>query len=124
MSIEELPSKVSNMTLNHVHLQVRDLRSTIAWIETILQARPEFANERMAAFAFGSFTLIFDQADRDVSATIGFASDNCDRDLRQLADRGATILEPPANKPWGVRAAYVKGPAALTVEIEGPATAS
>ena len=112
------------MTLNHVHLQVSDLGGTIAWIEAILQARPEFANERMAAFAFGSFTLIFDKADRDVLATIGFASENCDGDLHKLVDRGATVLEPPANKPWGVRAAYVKGPAALTVEIEGPVTAS
>lgn len=108
------------MTLNHVHLQVSDLGATIAWFGAILRASPEFADERMAVFAFSSFTVIFDKAGRDVSATLGFASENCDRDLREVVERGATVLEPPADKTWGVRAAYVKGPGALTVEIEGP----
>jgi uncharacterized glyoxalase superfamily protein PhnB len=52
-----------------------------------------------------------DLAAYDVSATVGFDSDDCDRDFRAVVERGAIPLEPPTNKPWGVRAAYFKGQA-------------
>ena len=74
----------------------------------------------MAAFSFNALTLIFDTANDDVSATVGFESDNCDRDYRTVAERGAVALEPPTDKPWGVRTAYFKGPGELKFEIEGP----
>ena len=108
------------MTLNHVHLQVRDLKAAIDWLETIWQVHPGFRNERMATFSFDSFILIFDAASDDAPATVGFESDDCDRDFRPLVERGAIVLEPPTNKDWGVRTAYFKGPGALKFEIEGP----
>lgn len=82
--------------------------------------KPEFQNERMATIAFGSFILILDAAETDTVATIGFESDDCDRDFREVVERGAVALDPPSNKPWGVRAAYIKGPGQLKFEIEGP----
>jgi catechol 2,3-dioxygenase-like lactoylglutathione lyase family enzyme len=108
------------MNLNHIHLQVRDLEATVSWFETILQAHPGFHCERMATFSFNSLTLIFDRAQDDASATVGFESDDCDRDFRAVIERGAIALEPPTNKDWGVRTAYFKGPGALRFEIEGP----
>jgi catechol 2,3-dioxygenase-like lactoylglutathione lyase family enzyme len=108
------------MTLNHLHLRVRDLNAAVAWFEAILQVQPGFRNERMATFSFNSLTLIFDAADDDVSAIVGFESDDCDRDFRAVIDRGAIAIEPPANKDWGVRTAYFKGPGGLKFEIEGP----
>jgi len=108
------------MVLNHIHLQVRGLDANVAWLETVLQVSPGFHNERMATFSFNSLTLIFDAAKEDVSATVGFESDNCDRDFRTVVERGAIALEPPTNKAWGVRAAYFKGPGELKFEIEGP----
>ena len=107
------------MVLNHIHLQVRDLNAAILWFETVMQIRPGFRNERMAAFSFDSMTLIFDLANNDVSATVGFESQDCDRDFQTVRERGAVALEPPTNKEWGVTA-YFKGPGALKFEIEGP----
>ena len=112
------------MILNHIHLQVRDLNAAVVWFETVLQVQPGFRNERLATFAFGSMTLIFDTADNDVAATVGFESVDCDRDFRAVVERGAVALEPPTNKPWGVRTAYFRGPGELKFEIEGPVTMS
>jgi uncharacterized glyoxalase superfamily protein PhnB len=61
-------------------------------------------------------TLIFDAASDDVSATVGFESDNCDRDFKAVVERGAAVLEPPTDKAWGVRTAYFKGPGELKFE--------
>jgi len=78
----------------------------------------------MATLVFGSVTLILDVSDADSSATIGFESDDCDRDYRAVLERGAVAIEQPTkiNKAWGVRAAYVQGPGRLRFEIEGPPT--
>jgi catechol 2,3-dioxygenase-like lactoylglutathione lyase family enzyme len=108
------------MILNHIHLQVRDLNAAVVWFERILQLNPGFRDERMATFSFNTMTLIFDAAKDDVPATVGFESNDCDRDFQTVVERGAVALEPPTNKPWGVRAAYFKGPGELRFEIEGP----
>ena len=108
------------MNLNHIHLGVRDLGGALAWLDQVWQLKPQFQNERMATIASGSFVLILDAAEMDTVATIGFESDDCDRDFRALVERGAAVLDPPSNKPWGVRAAYIKGPGQLKFEIEGP----
>src|SRR5215472_18329991 len=108
------------MTLNHIHLRIRDLNAAVGWFETVLLVHPGFRNERMAIFSFNSLTLILDTANDDVSATLGFESDDCDRDYRAVVERGAVALEPPMNKPWGVRTAYFKGAGELKFEIEGP----
>ena len=108
------------MTLNHIHQRVRDLNAAVVWFEKVFQLHPGFRNERMATFSFNSMTLIFDSAGDDVSATVGFESDNCDRDFNAVVERGAAVLEPPTDKEWGVRTAYFKGPGELKFEIEGP----
>ena len=110
----------NDMTLNHIHLRVRDLSAAIVWFQTILEIQPGFRNERMATLEFPSMTLILDAAQDDVAATVGFESKDCDTDFRTVVERGAAILEPPSNKPWGVRTAYFKGPGELKFEIEGP----
>ena len=108
------------MNLNHIHLGVRDLRTALDWLDRVWQLRPQFQNERMATIGFGSFILILDAAEADSSATIGFESDDCDRDFRAVLQRGAVALDPPSNKAWGARTAYVQGPGRLRFEIEGP----
>src|SRR5215475_4512091 len=112
------------MNLNHIHLRVRDLNGAVAWFKRILLVNTGFQNEHMATFSFNSMTLIFDASNEDVSATVGFESDDCDRDFRAVVERGAVALEPPTNKSWGVRAAYFKGPGELKFEIEGPVTSA
>jgi uncharacterized glyoxalase superfamily protein PhnB len=107
------------MTLNHVHFQVQDLKAAINWFETILHVRPGFQNERLATFSLNSLTVIVDAGSIDTAATLGFESDDCDRDFRAVVQRGAIALQPPTNQDWGVRAGYFKGPGGLKCEIEG-----
>ena len=108
------------MQLNHIHLGVRDLGAALEWLDRVWQLKPEFRNERMATLVFGAFTLILDAAETDTVTTIGFESDDCDRDFQAVVERGAVVIEPPSDKPWGVRAAYIQGPGQLKFEIEGP----
>ena len=108
------------MILNHIHLRVRDLNAAVIWFEKVMQLHPGFRNERMATFLFGPMTLIFDAAQDDVAATVGFESTDCDADFQIVVGRGAVSLEGPSNKDWGVRTAYFKGPGELRFEIEGP----
>jgi uncharacterized glyoxalase superfamily protein PhnB len=74
----------------------------------------------MAIFAVGEFELFLDAGDHDSRATIGFVSDDCDRDYSRVTARGAETVSAPEDKPYGSRAAYVKGPGVLTFEIEQP----
>ena len=108
------------MKLNHIHLGVRDLGGALAWLEKVWQLKPQFQNERMAMLSFGEFILILDAADADTPGTIGFESGNCDEDFRAVVERGAVALEPPSDRPWGVRCAYIQGPGRLKFEIEQP----
>ena len=48
------------MTLNHVHLQVRDLPAAVHWFALVLELKPGFQNERIATFIFGVMTFIID----------------------------------------------------------------
>ena len=63
-------------------------------------------------------TLILDAETEDSVATIGFHSVDCDGDFAALVERGARALQPPHNRPYGARVAYLQGPGALTIEIE------
>ena len=108
------------MILNHVHLQVRDLNAAVRWFVTVLELKAGFQNERIATFSFGAMTIIIDAAAADAPATLGFESDDCDRDFQAVIARGAAPIEEPVNRDWGVRTAYFKGPGAIKCEIEGP----
>ncbi len=108
------------MNLNHIHVGVRDLDGALDWLDRVWQLKPEFRNERMATIPFHSFILILDAATEDTAATIGFESEDCDRDFAAVLERGAVALDPPSNKPWGARAAYLQGPGRLRFEIEQP----
>jgi catechol 2,3-dioxygenase-like lactoylglutathione lyase family enzyme len=112
------------MNLNHIHLGVRDLPASLDWLDRVWQLKPQFQNDRMATIRFGAFILILDAAEADSPATIGFESDDCDRDFRTVLERGAVALDPPSNTAWGVRAAYIQGPGRLKFEIEGPTSES
>ncbi len=105
---------------SHVHLGVKDLRAALQWLDTVWQLRPTFQNERMASLPFGELSIILDVAAADTVATVGFESLNCDGDFRTVVSRGAIALEEPADRPWGVRSAYVQGPGALKFQIEQP----
>jgi hypothetical protein len=106
------------MKANHVHVGVRDLAGALAWLDRVWDLKPLFQIPQMAIFAAGDFQLFLDASNADSRATIGFVTDDCDRDYAWVTQRGAVTISAPEDKPYGVRAAYVKGPGELTFEIE------
>ncbi len=108
------------MRCNHVHVGVRDLGRAVEWFDRVWRIQPNVQNERLATYGFGSFMLILDLAPDDTLVTLGFESDDCDRDYRAVIERGAVAMQEPSDRAWGARAAYVKGPGAMKLEVEGP----
>ncbi len=108
------------MKANHVHVGVRDLQAAVGWLERVWELEPVFQIPQMAIFAVGDFSLFVDAEGHDSRATVGFVSEDCDRDYGRVTARGAQTVSAPEDKPYGSRAAYVKGPGALTFEIEQP----
>lgn len=106
------------MRFNHLHVPVRDLPAALDWMAMVWEIRPTFEDGAMAVVAVYGASMILDAADEDGTATIGFASDDCDADHLLATERGAETLEPPSDRAWGVRAAYLRGPGRLTFEIE------
>ena len=106
------------MTISHVHCRMKDLSGAVEWFTSRCGVAPSFTDSRMAVLPFGEFTLILDAASDDSIATIGFDSPDCDADFAAMVARGAQAVEPPRDRPYGARAAYLQGPGALTIEIE------
>ena len=106
------------MKSSHIHVNVKDLQSATHWMEKTLAFKPAFQNDRMAVVPVGGFSIIFDAANHDTVATIAFDSEDCKSDFNQIAARGVEVIEGPTEQPWGVIAAYIKGPGQLTFEIE------
>ena len=103
---------------NHVHVFVRDLADALAWFARIWAAEPTYRDESMAVLPFGPILIVLDENDEETFTTLGFASADCDSDFRIVVDRGAVVIEEPADRSWGVRVAYLKGPGRITVELE------
>jgi len=103
---------------NHVHVFVRDLAGALAWFARIWAVEPTYRVERMAVFQFGPILLVLDQEDEETVTTIGYATADCDADFRTVVGRGAQVIEEPADRSWGVRVAYLKGPGRITLELE------
>jgi catechol 2,3-dioxygenase-like lactoylglutathione lyase family enzyme len=110
------------MEFGHLHIPVRDLPAALEWLARVWDVKPGFEDPAggMAVVSVHGASLILDRADEDGTVTIGFTSDDCDEDHSRAAQRGAETLESPTNRPWGVRAAYLRGPGRITFEIEQP----
>ena len=108
------------MEIGHIHVSVRDLPSALAWFDKVLGWKAGYKSDRMAILDSKPIHVILDAGEADTQAIIAFASEDVDADYRRLVGRGAAVLEEPTDKPYGVRAAYIKGPGALKFEIEGP----
>ena len=72
------------MKANHVHVGVRDLPAAVGWLERVWELKPVFQIPEMAIFAVGEFELFLDAAEHDTRTTIGFVSDDCDRDYGRV----------------------------------------
>lgn len=103
---------------NHFHVFVRDLPGALAWFAQVWAAEPTYRGERMAVLQFGPILLVLDQDEDETVTTIGYATADCDADFRTVVGRGAQVIEEPADRTWGVRVAYLKGPGRITLELE------
>jgi uncharacterized glyoxalase superfamily protein PhnB len=112
------PPEEESMNVSHVHCHMTDLPEAVRWFAARCRARPTFSDDRMAVLVFDQFTLILDAAATDSVATIGFNSADCDADFAAMMARGAIVLEPPQDRSYGARVAYIKGPGALRIELE------
>lgn len=117
---QQLKAASVSMELGHIHVGIQNIPLALQWFDKVLQLKPTFLNERLAIVPSKPIHIILDATDEDAPVTIAFASENVDADHQRLVERGATSLEVPNDKPYGVRAAYLKGPGALKFEIEGP----
>jgi uncharacterized glyoxalase superfamily protein PhnB len=106
------------MTISHLHCRVKNLFGAVVWFTSKCKVVPSFGDTRMAVLQFGEFTLILDAGSDDSVATIGFNSVDCNADFAALVERGAQVVEPPQDRPYGARVAYLHGPGAITIEIE------
>ena len=103
---------------NHFHVHVRDLPGALAWFARVWAAEPSYREDAMAVLQFGPILLVLDQDEEESVTTIGYASADCDADFRMVVGRGAEVVEDPADRSWGVRVAYLKGPGRITLELE------
>jgi len=104
--------------LGHVHVRVRDLAAAMSWFREVLGASPVYEDAEMAAYRFDGAGLVLDRRETDDGSIVAFSVPDCDAAFREATQRGAAPLEPPEDKTYGVRAAYVRGPGGLTVEFE------
>jgi uncharacterized glyoxalase superfamily protein PhnB len=103
---------------SHIHLKTRDLPACLEWLKSVWELTPDYGDEGMATFTFGGVAVVFDASDHDSEATLAFLSEDCNADYERMTSRGAETIEPPMDRFWGVRNAYLKGPGGLTLEIE------
>jgi hypothetical protein len=103
---------------NHVHVFVRDLTGALAWFARVWTADPTYRDEGMAVLQFGPIVIVLDKGEEETVTTLGYSTEDCDADFRTVVGRGAEVIEVPANRSWGVRAAYLKGPGRVTLELE------
>jgi predicted enzyme related to lactoylglutathione lyase len=108
---------------NHFHVVVRALDDALGWFDRVVGVKPTFKGGRMAVLSFGPILLVLDEGEEESITTIGYSSADCDADFATLTARGAAVIEPPEDRAWGVRVAYLQGPGRLVLEIEQPLAA-
>jgi catechol 2,3-dioxygenase-like lactoylglutathione lyase family enzyme len=118
--------------IDAVTLFVEDLAATKAFYRDVFGLPVLFEDDESAAFGFGRTAINL----LDVSAaaelvepgTVGSPAggsrfvitlevDDVDRMAERLTERGATLLNGPMDRPWGVRTASFADPAGYVWEI-------
>ena len=120
-----------------ITLFVEDLATSKAFYRDVFGLSVMFEDAVSAAFAFGRTAinlLDVDAASELVEpAQVGAAGpgarfvitlgvDDVDRMAARLTERGATILNGPMDRPWGVRTASFRDPAGYIWEIARSST--
>ena len=108
------------MELSHLHVGFKDFAGASDWFAQVAGNAPRFRNDRLAYHEFGGVIVVLEQAGEDTPVTLAFKSEDVDVEFAALAAKGAAVLQAPVDQKWGVRSAYLRGPGAVTVELEQP----
>lgn len=124
-AVDSAPAKApaGGPQIERLRLGVRDLPAAAAWLNKVLEWKPSYRDERRVVVGTAGVKLELVAAGADDHAAIVLLSDDTDADFRRLTERGAAPLEAPSDRPSGAREAVVRGPGALTFEIDGPLAA-
>jgi lactoylglutathione lyase len=105
-------------------LTVPDLPATVAFYRDLLGFRPayqfppdgepQFVTLRLAT---GELALAAGDAGPAAAYTLCVYADDCDAAVEKLRAAGTTIVEEPADMPWGERTARVTDPAGNAILI-------
>jgi uncharacterized glyoxalase superfamily protein PhnB len=104
-------SRVDQLLISH-------LGPAAAWSQRVCDAKLTYSSNTMASLAFGELAVLLDVAESDSRVTLGFKTSDCDADFKTVTEKVAEVIESPTDRPWGVRAAYLRGPGGVTVELE------
>lgn len=107
-------------SLGHVHLPVSDLDRSRRFYTEVVGLTAGYDNGAMVAFEGAG--LVIDLADGDIGkgTIVAFACEDVDAEYRRLAERGASVGEPPQDRFWGVRNFYLTDPDGHELEFEQP----
>ena len=108
------------MELSHLHVGFKDFPGATQWFTEVAGNAPRFQNDRLAYHQFGSVVVVLERAEEDTPVTLAFKSSQLDADFAALAAKGVPVIQGPIDQKWGVRSAYLKGPGAVTFELEQP----
>jgi hypothetical protein len=95
---------------------VHDPAAAARWFAGILKVQPHIDDDGVRV-ELGGFHVALRGSSTETVSTLGLNGRDCDADYAEVVQRGAEPISPPAGRPWGIRAAYVKGPGALVVEF-------
>jgi lactoylglutathione lyase len=84
------------------------------YLETIILG---FVSRQWMADFLGEASLGFPQAGLTPCMQISLRVDHLDDAYHQAVAHGARVISPPQKQPWGVRAAFLKDPHGIVIEL-------
>ena len=111
------------MNLNQLDIIVSDAPQVCAELESILDKKADYVDNRFAQFTIGSHCLMLSQnhlisLDNFQSGIIlHIEVEDLDQNYKRLKQIGVEILHGPCETDWGTESLLVKGPAGLVLDF-------
>jgi lactoylglutathione lyase len=114
--------------VGYVILYVHDMSASIAFYRDVIGLPFKFEDAGYAEFATtGTRFALYEKRRADwlidgttnpgPAAEVVFSVDDVDAEAVRLADRGATVLSGPTDRPWGHRTVHIADPDGFVVEF-------
>jgi uncharacterized glyoxalase superfamily protein PhnB len=107
--------------LGFVLLYTPDVPAKLAFYERAFGCERQYLSETKTYGQLkGDVPIGFAAAHPERTVEVGFVADDVDAAYRRAVEAGCTAVEPPNDKPWGQRVAYVRDDGGVLVEICTP----